>query len=83
MVTDSLMSLGAPSGDIGNDGDLGVGETWSWDKNYFITADDATGLKATPAVPVHTELDATANDPSNNPVTAHFVWDQFFQGAAL
>jgi hypothetical protein len=76
VVSDSLLTLGAPSGDVGNDGNLGVGETWLWDMNYFITDADAATLNGGGAV--HNEVTADGLDPSNNPVHAIAEYDQFF-----
>ncbi|MFL5224319.1 MAG: hypothetical protein ACJ8CH_12665 [Microvirga sp.] len=60
--------LGPPDGDANNDGILSVGESWSWVRNYFITAADATNLNNGGAV--HNVATATAHDPSSNVVTA-------------
>ena len=68
--------LGAPDSDANNDGILSAGESWSWVRNYFITAADATTLNNGGAV--HNVATATAHDPSSNVVTATAVWDQFF-----
>jgi uncharacterized repeat protein (TIGR01451 family) len=75
-VEGALFALGAPSGDVGNDGDLGVGEMWVWDKNYFITAADAADLRGGGSI--HNEVTADGFDPSNNPVHAFAQYDQFF-----
>ena len=68
--------LGAPDGDVNNDGILDPGEVWGWSRNYFITADDATTLNNGGSV--HNVATATAHDPMSNVVTVTAVWDQFF-----
>jgi len=76
MVDASLLTLGAPSGDVGNDGNLGVGETWVWDMNYFITDTDAGVLQGGGFI--RNEVTADGFDPSNNPVHAISQYDQYF-----
>jgi LPXTG-site transpeptidase (sortase) family protein len=39
-VTDSLITLGGPTGDAGSDNILGVGETWTYTGNYEVTQTD-------------------------------------------
>jgi uncharacterized repeat protein (TIGR01451 family) len=75
VVDDSLLTLGAPTGDVGNDGNLGAGEIWVWDIPYFITDADATTLNNGGAV--HNEVTATGVDPSNNLVMASAEYNQF------
>ena len=77
MVDDPLLGgpLGPPDGGEPY-GILTSARFWSWSRNYFITADDATNLNNGGAV--HNVVTATAHDPMSNVVTVTAVWDQFF-----
>ena len=59
----SAPTLATPSGDINNDGDLDVGETWIYQASYALTqpAIDAGGISNT--------VTADATDPQGQPVT--------------
>jgi uncharacterized repeat protein (TIGR01451 family) len=61
--------LGNPAnGDADNDGNLDVGETWLWDRNYYLLEEDVT------AGQVVNEATATGTDPMANVVTATLQW---------